>query len=91
MRSRLRWGEASRRTAAIADEPAMRFCLVYRLHFVSPLNLFRQLTQFGAEAVGLGFVVVLDGILKRCAVEATLRRGDSPTANPKGAQASAQV
>ena len=39
--------------------------------------------QFGAEAVGLGFVVVHDGILKRCAAEATLRRGDSPTANPK--------
>ena len=30
----------------------MRFCLVYRLHFVSPLNLFRQLAEFGAEAGG---------------------------------------
>ena len=35
------------------------------------------------EAVGLGFAVVHDGILKRCAAEATLRRGDSPTGNPK--------
>ena len=43
----------------------MRFRFVYRLHFVSPLNLFRQAAEGGAEAVGLGFVVVHDGILKQ--------------------------
>ena len=63
LHSRLWWGEASRRAAALAGKPAMRFCLVYRLHFVSPSNLFRQLAEFGA--VGLGFVVVHDGILKQ--------------------------
>ena len=35
-RSRLRWGEASRRAAALADEPAMRFHISWRLHFASP-------------------------------------------------------
>ena len=67
LHNRLWWGEASRRAAALAGEPAMRFHFICRLHFVSPLNLFRQLAEFGAEAVGLGFVVVHDGILKQTA------------------------
>ena len=56
-----------------------------------PSNRFRQPAQLFADALGLFLVIMHDGILKRCAAEATLRRGDSPTANPKGAQASAGV
>ena len=56
-----------------------------------PSNFIRQPAQLFADALGLFLVTMHDGILKRCAAEATLRRGDSPTANPKGAQASARV
>ena len=56
-----------------------------------PSNFIRQPAQLFADALGLFLVTMHDGILKRCTAEATLRRGDSPTANPKGAQASASV
>ena len=45
----------------------------------------------GCDRLGLFLVTMHDGILDRCAAEAMLQRGDSSTANPKGAQASAGV
>ena len=48
-----------------------------------PSTFIRQPAQFFADAFGLFLVTMHDGILERCAAEATLRRGDSPTANPK--------
>ena len=56
-----------------------------------PSNFIRQPAQLFADAFGLFLVTMHDGILERCAAEAMLRRGDSPTANPKGAQASVGV
>ena len=56
-----------------------------------PSDFIRQFAQLLEDAFGLCLVTMPDGILERCAAEATLRRGDSPTANPKGAQASAGV
>ena len=52
---------------------------IYRLHFVSPSNLFRQAAQFGAEAVGLGFVVVHDGVLKQRIQPLPLQRANRNT------------